>query len=104
MLLDNTAGSLPAFTSDTTYSFYRHSLASPRSDHLHHPISGPGPSSTEHQERRNAIDRAAKRALVGKRPAGTGGGREADDLSEEERNLEEDKASHLDDIADGRTE
>lgn len=115
MLLNKSTSSLPNLYPETLYSFYPYPLTSRRTTHdtlkrsedksslTPGPGPGPGPSSLLNQERRrrqrsqqaHELDRASKRALLGKRPAGIGGGRDAEDMSDEEKNLEEDKVGVL---------
>lgn len=56
---------------------------------------GPGPSSASHAEQRDrhrrALKRAEARALAGKRPAGVELGKEGEEMSEEERVMEDDR-------------
>jgi hypothetical protein len=53
--------------------------------------AGPGPSTERMQREKRAFDRAARRALAGRRPAGVALGREADELSDEEAELEDER-------------
>lgn len=57
------------------------------------PIAGPGPTSLSLRHERKALKRAEKRAVAGQRPAGVGMAIDADDLSEEEETLREEKVS-----------
>ena len=56
-------------------------------------MAGPGPTSVSLQKERRAFRRAERRAVAGLRPAGVGLGRDADDLSEEEEIMGEERVS-----------
>ena len=53
--------------------------------------SGPGPTSEMIRSERLHRERAERRALAGRRPAGVGLGREAEEMSDEEAALEDEK-------------
>ena len=57
------------------------------------PIAGPGPTSTSIRREALGRKRAEKRALSGRRPAGVGMAIDADELSEEEEVLSEERVS-----------
>lgn len=61
------------------------------------PGGGPGPTTTSNVEKRDrnrlALKRAEARALAGRRPAGVELGKEAEELSDEERNMEDERVS-----------
>jgi hypothetical protein len=52
---------------------------------------GPGPSTSVRQAERLQLERASRRALTGRRPAGVGIGREGNELEEEEAAAEEEE-------------
>ena len=56
-------------------------------------LAGPGPSTAQLRAEARALKRAQWRAVGGRRPAGLGLGREAEELSEEEEALEDEKVS-----------
>ncbi|WVR08928.1 hypothetical protein IAU60_005987 [Kwoniella sp. DSM 27419] len=115
MMLDGPSCSLPAFEPSTLYSFYPHPL-SPRS-HLHSTLSpsqhsttaqaGPGPTTQGNRtiasgqlkgnsiraeaEVASAMKRAELRALMGRRPAGTGLGKDDDEVGAEEDMLDQEQ-------------
>ncbi|KAK4688357.1 hypothetical protein P7C73_g1755, partial [Tremellales sp. Uapishka_1] len=89
-MLESAFMPLPALQPSALYSFHPYPVSSRSRTHqtILHPQDGDaGPSTT----RRRGLDRAARRALTGKRPAGTHLGREAEDLSAEENELENEK-------------
>lgn len=59
--------------------------------------AGPGPSSASNAEKRErhrlALKRAEERALAGKRPAGVELGKEADEMSDEEGVIQDERVS-----------
>jgi len=96
---------LPTLLPDPIHSFYPYpvlprskvhqSLLSPSSNTTQKQFQsiqpGPGPSTEQNAKSRNAKQRAARRALMGRRPAGVALGREAEELSDEEASLEDEK-------------
>ena len=100
-------GFFPALEPSTSYSFYNHPLSSRSNVHqtirgvqpMHAqgsqpvPLSNPGPTTEEIRREARARHRTEKRALVGKRPAGTWLGKEAEELSEEEEAFEDENVS-----------
>ena len=57
------------------------------------PLAGPGPTTEDLKREKRALGRAEKRALAGKRPAGVGLSREAEELSDEENTMEDEKVN-----------
>jgi len=58
------------------------------------PQAGPGPTSESIKSERKARQRAERRAVSGRRPAGVGLGPDADELSDEEEALEQERVSY----------
>ena len=98
---------LPDFDLDTRHSFYPYpvlarskvhrsligepSLTPTSSNGQRILPSGSGPLSYRHAMADLSKERAARRALIGRRPAGVALGREAEELSDEEAALEDEK-------------
>ncbi|KAL1407681.1 hypothetical protein Q8F55_007114 [Vanrija albida] len=82
---------LPQARRDTLYAFYAYPLRA--RERVHASLRGPAAaaSSSSSSEPAAAVERAARRALRGKRPAGVALGKDAADLSDEEAALEDDK-------------
>ncbi|TXT13205.1 hypothetical protein VHUM_01606 [Vanrija humicola] len=89
---------LPQAQCDTLYAFYPYPLRA--RERVHASLRGPAPlsstssssaASSSSSDTQAAVDRAARRALRGKRPAGVALGKDAADLSDEEAALEDDK-------------
>lgn len=90
---------LPQARRDTLYAFYPYPLRA--RERVHASLRGPaGPSastsppsssSASAADTSAAVDRAARRALRGKRPAGVALGKDAADLSDEEAALDDEK-------------
>ena len=111
MLLDSpTHLSFPTLMPDPIYSFYPYPVLARSNVHRSllapHPPPSPDPSvdqpehpylparSTQQSSRsRGAKERAARRALLGRRPAGVAHGREAEELSDEEAALDLEKVN-----------
>ena len=108
MLLDLSLHvALPTFMPDTRHSFYPYpvlarskvhrslrgeSSLTPASSNEDRILpSGSGSSTHSHAVSDRTKERAARRALTGRRPAGVALGREAEELSDEEAALEDEK-------------
>ncbi len=108
VFLNATAGSsLPTLMPDLIYSFYPYPVLARTKVHASLLQTSATPSSTDKKtandqsdsglstqqlaKSRNAKERAARRALMGRRPAGVALGREAEELSDEEAALDDEK-------------
>ncbi|ORX39154.1 hypothetical protein BD324DRAFT_618668 [Kockovaella imperatae] len=104
MATSNSGMSLPALDPPTSFAFYPYGLSSQRQTHssirgLSLPSTtpdsltgaGPGPKTEEIVREKLARARAERRALMGRRPPGVALGREAEELSDEEAAMEDEK-------------
>ena len=108
MMLDSsTFTPFPALDPSSSFAFYPYTVSpnsrtnaairgfAPAQHSAHGPEehAGPGPTTEDIQREKFARARAERRALIGRRPPGVALGREAEELSDEEAALEDEKVN-----------